>query len=212
MNISNILAFKNRHRGQAAMLLGNGPSLTTVPQAFLAGIENTADDPVLIGMNRSWKYQPTRYQCFVAPQHWDELCAGKHRTEVVFTTDRFVKNVAAWKRGEHLDVEVVLVKQIRESYMLWKRFSPWLDKGTEAPFAGIFALQLAAWMGFKQIHLLGYDCHNTDGHHYDDVRAKRDVQLKYYSRVPAWAEASGVKIWNWNPGSAIRVFPFKEAT
>ncbi len=64
-----------------------------------------------------------------------------------------------------------------------------------------------------EIFLLGYDCGNREGHHYSDrAVAMRSNMLRWLKGVKLWQDrqANPPRIYNANPKSKIREFPFKD--
>ena len=78
------------------------------------------------------------------------------------------------------------------------------------------ALQLAVYMGFKEIYLLGTDCNYQKGvKNFADYRTEKQVQsgssngekmIKAYEVAKKWAENSDVKIYNATRGGMLEVF------
>ena len=214
MNRLSVSGFRNAHKGQTAILLGNGPTLAQYDKRDLALLSAQGDKngTNLIGINKSYTQVWSRYHCFVASDMWNLLAAGKFKPDCIFTLSKYLDIPSKESEAiKEMELDVVTMPALEHCWMLKKRFVPWLDKGTEATFGGIFAAQIAAWMGHSTIYLVAYDCHNNEGHHCDNhAIAKRSNMLGYFYSFSKWAQHEGVKVYNCNPDSAIKDFPYKD--
>jgi hypothetical protein len=67
------------------------------------------------------------------------------------------------------------------------RFSPDLSQGSTPNNAGVLAVEIAAFMGFNPIGLLGYDMQKGQGHFDDDecatdfIREVQQIMMKEYA-------------------------------
>lgn len=212
--MTSIADFHNAHSGPVA-LLGNGRSLA---QQDLAAI---ALHMPLFGMNRSWKLASSRWTCFVDAENDEELLRGVAPfPEVVFCLDVGSGIAARHRRrsvqhtklpgGVARERVVVIPQRFGEP-----RFSGAdLDRGSCGLFAGYFALEIVAWMGFNPIYLLGYD--GTGGRFYDppDVPGASEKETatwnaRFHEARPV-LDALGVRVVNCCPGSAIDAFEIGE--
>jgi len=132
--------FKDLHRGETALVIGNGPSLANVPVSFLRSLPS-------FGSNRIWRiFQPTYYCCT------DPLDLQKNREVInAMTGPKFVR---ARNNVDGYQLEVVLSSQ----HPAWLTFShdpsqPIYDGCTVT----YVALQLAYYMGFETVLLVGVD-------------------------------------------------------
>lgn len=82
--------------------------------------------------------------------------------------------------------------------------------------SGYGAINLAVLKRAREIYLLGYDL-NTSTHWHGGYPWNNGSSLKYYDRwavrfgeIARGLEGRGVDVWNCNPDSGIRCFPFKE--
>jgi hypothetical protein len=82
-----------------------------------------------------------------------------------------------------------------------------IKRGTGAPYGGLYAIQLCAWMGITKIYLCGYDM-GIRAHHYkaESDGFDRSQHVRHFNGVAKWAEATGVKIFNTNPDSTVHQF------
>lgn len=200
-------SFRNAHRNEPVLILGNGPSLCTVNFERLK-VET-------IGIHRSWKKWLSPYH--IIGQHhsyFDELRNGEWKPPgIIFT--RGLQG-AGWSnvcKLKFLGIKPYLV-------------SLDLEKGTHTTFVGQLAIEIAIWMGYDPIYLIGYDL-NYREEHFDEPKVKaedkefdktprvayfpddgtRDVQRKMLSML---AMESPSEIINLNWKSAVDAFPFKD--
>lgn len=229
MNFSNvpIAKYRDRHVGQTAWLLGNGPSALNWT---MAEIRHACWDygGKTIGINRCWRkqnkvepfhegFQSTDYHCFVAGHHFDDWCAGRVLSKTAFVPVRlahFITGGFTKYRGAGSWVPLPIIDQGWDSGINGRPFVWDFTGRTRVPstFAGLTALQLAAFMGFSRIVLIGYDAHDNEGHFFDggvpEVKGfKRAAMVLWFTEVAHWARESGVDVINANPASAITQLP-----
>jgi hypothetical protein len=132
---------QGRHKGQTAVILGNGWSLAQyVGWRVKEGV-------VGIGVNRSWEVMPTLpYHVHIdrsaAPPDWYEgIRFGAERPGV-----QQAKIVGVFWSDE------------------WKRLGMLLPN-TSPPFSGLYAIEVAVFLGCREIYLVGFDGNNRHGTH-----------------------------------------------
>lgn len=195
--------YQGKHVGDRCILLGNGPSLAK----WYRALPTLRKYYTLIGMNRSAELPQNDpdaprviadYHLFVNDQHAYELHKEDGRP-MTFALES-VRNLL----GERDDV-IYLPRRGSPEMRLF-RFD-W-QHGCDAPFAGLMAMQMAAFMGFTEWRLIGYDAHSKEGHHCDSIESHgREVQCQWYQGVYAWMKHRGSpKIINCNSNSAIEYF------
>jgi hypothetical protein len=91
------------------------------------------------------------------------------------------------------------------------RFRFDIDKGIMAKFAGYFALQCCAWMGFDQFMLVGFSAGDYEAHAYDNEpykgRVTREGMRRWFQGAAHWAHATvGKRVINCDPTSQIPYF------
>jgi len=129
-----MIAFKNKHAGQPCIIIGNGPSLKNVPDAFL-------DKYPTFGANRIYlRYQPT-YFVAVNP-----LVIEQNKADIAaLECEKFLPG--------QFGIEChSLVSLSRKAFS----FEPdvWIYEGHTVTFV---SMQLAYYMGFETVLLVGVD-------------------------------------------------------
>ena len=204
--------FRATESGPVA-ILGNGPSLEEV-ELESVGVP-------LFGCNRSWLHAWSRWTCYVNPQHHAELYSGmseygprRNRPEVAFAMDytperarRLYSGLPRW-HGELVLVDSLT--SIADNGTMEAKYRPRgdsLDRGRNSHFAGYMAMELAVWMGFTTIYLLGFD--GGSGHFYDRAEhANTEIWQEAFRRARPWLDDRGIRVVNCNPESKIDAFEF----
>lgn len=80
---------------------------------------------------------------------------------------------------------------------------------------GYAAINVALHLGYKKIYLLGYDMgrsegvtHWHDGHPRIDPESIYETMLGHYATLAEPLKNNGIKVYNTNPNSRLKVFPF----
>ena len=77
------------------------------------------------------------------------------------------------------------------------------------------AMQLAVYMGFKEIYLIGCDCdYSGERRHFDDFKVENEhpiideegKMVMTYETVKRYADEHGIKIYNATRGGKLEVF------
>lgn len=178
---------KKSLKGNEIVLLGNGPSLWKTHPAAL-GKHN------VLGINQSWKWMRADYHCCLDPEHVRDYRDRR------YTTDCLITNT------EHLGIlydypyTVLGVDMYPKIPFGWQ--NTWKNNvflGGFPLLTGLFAIQLAIWMGAKVIWLVGFDSSPS-----------RVGQHKWYNHAAKQLESVEVEIYNTNPKTHIEAFPIKE--
>lgn len=90
-------------------------------------------------------------------------------------------------------------------------FSKDILKGVNGGMVTLSCLQIAYYLGFKEVYLLGCDC-SSKGKHYDDKINRKNVDdywehfFKLYGVCKKVYEENGRKIYNATVGGSLEVF------
>ncbi len=223
-------AFKN----QRCFIVGNGASLNVTP------LELIKDDGVTVKEysfatnmisrifdSTSWRptYMVLTTTSLGDPQYQETILKGIQESEAAFVWDRF-QNDPAFSEFENItwipvihDGPVTLA-EARNSFWT-KDISKGVSKFATTTFA---ALQIAVYMGFNPIYLVGIDQdwkpfkngkdinhfhpdYNTKSPTKEQCLISAKAQTKAYRIAKAGAKKAGVEILNATVGGKLEVFP-----
>jgi hypothetical protein len=217
--------FKDRHKGERCFVIGNGPSLT-------AEILDRLMDEYTFAVNRIAKifdrtdWRPTYYvgitDALYDGRHSKDILQGIHSAKAAFCWDHYRDKPEVTSKGNVVFVHCSHAEDApagRAQDDWWSDdIAVRLDKFGVAVYS---ALQVAAYMGFEAIYLVGCDgnykkpADGKDLSHFDNAYRPFDVVPNYdyeelnraLQRTHEIAEAaskrSGFKIYNCSPMSAI---------
>jgi hypothetical protein len=203
---------QNKHRGQTCIIIGNGPSLRSVPNDFL-------DSVPTMGCNRIYlKYLPTYYVAI------NELLISQYRMEiqnVASTGTAFIRERTGIRNAYQL--------HLIETPMFSFAPTKWIYDGHNTTFV---MLQLAFFLGFTNVLLVGVDHkYKFDGKPNETLFMKEDDPNHFhphYFKGKQWQapdlkvsedayrmakeayEQNNRRITNVTQGSALRVFKHEE--
>lgn len=217
-----IASFNNRHCGERAWIVGNGPSAEQWMMEELRSLGG-----VVMGTNRCWRksprtgatFQDTDYHTFVAGHHFDDTMAGHVLTDTAFIPARYSKFMGTrWQLSRRrFKGNIIFIPTIdawKSQY--GKPFHFHFERGgCVANFAGQLAIALCAFMGFSEMLLLGFDANDCEGHFFDDDTNKgkppgfsRKPMRQWFDSIAEWARVDGrTTIINCSATSAIDQLP-----
>jgi hypothetical protein len=218
-----LVQLRDHHRGQAAVVIAGGPSLET-PEArdglrALTVHRAEHDAPVVIGVNRARIAFPgCDYLAVMDRRLYTEDIADHSGWSHLFRgweARMFVQDLVQWPQGPF-----IRVRPLPEHV----GFSFDLRKGFHRGFTTVMlALQAAVWMGCPRLYLAGVDLrHGPRGktHFFGHMpwNAERDGEAKgrglfasmlmTFEAVAPLLAGHGIRVYNLNPESAVRCFPF----
>ncbi len=184
--------FKNLHIGKRVFILASGPSLTSLDLSPLRR-------RMVIGMNRSsLLFQDAHYHCTMDHRLFDEQPLLLAKSRYLFTLE-----------GRPFGIPIRLLGA--------EGFSWDLERGIYSGYTvSYFALQLAIYMGFKEVfylgldlkhegprtHFFGSDFHSR--HHEQTEFPRMRKMLNYGARQLA---ETNVRVFNCSPVSDLECFP-----
>lgn len=213
-NDSRISALKDKHKDKRCFIIGTGPSLNKTNLSLLK-------DEICIGVNTLYGIKPDcKYWVISDFRLWQKMQSAikkNVKSELLF----FAESVP--KHFNNLSSEKCIVIRPLGSMNVWYRFSKDLDKGT---YSGgtvvIHALQIAFYMGFTDVYLVGCDTDYSGMHHYDgstcaeigDVNGKTpsgnvEYVMNAYRQCKQAFEQDNRKIINVTIGGKLDVFERK---
>lgn len=211
-----LLDYKDKHKGERCFIIATGPSLT------MEDIESLKDEKT-ISMNSICKlydetdWRPTYFAVqdnYVFKNLQDII--RLHKEVPVFISDNI------WKRfkreGDWIEFPT---DTLYHSYdmKLGKYYAKFSDDAYDIIYDGYSiaysCIELAVYMGFKEIYLLGADCtYLGEKEHFVDSGVE-DRSRKYatpklivgYEKVKEYADSHGIKVYNATRGGVLEVFP-----
>lgn len=244
-DLENLSKFKNIHRGQRCFILASGPSikeqdLTVLENEFCIAVSQFFLHPDIATIK-------PQYHCF-APQHspfddsTSKIIFDNYSKCYKFPVKCFI-GTSSYNYSYSTFLERNPQYNIDASYINYEA-APDLDEHnytnseiwdiTKRPFGLMTvvyeAIQVANYMGFTEIYLLGVD-HDyindlqRDGHHfyaesqsYSDKEHLSEISLerwfliyhtrwKQYRLMRIYLDSIGVKVFNATPKSMLDVFP-----
>ena len=217
-----LASWRNRHRDGRAFILGCGPSLSRIPEPTLRLL---AYDPLTIACNYLWRwpglsFRPTLW----AMSEWDHVepvdrgLRALEREKSWLPVPRFVagpdleghyeRHMPAPYFDNWTLVERDMSKPICQGYV--GGFDGGLRTATGGGVVFECAVQLAAWMGCRDIFLLGVDAEDT-GYVYS---TETGVGASLRKEIPRVAEClaesllpHGIGLYNATPGGRLDSIP-----
>ena len=214
---SMVAQLKNIHKDQQCFLVGTGPSMNLINHSLLK-------DEIVFGTNTLYKdrdINPT-YYCVSDKGVWhDHKIPILHQDTQLLLSGHAGRDYLA-NRDKYQDMvakEPIVFKDLGDI----KR-DGWIDKDmTKGAYWGNtimvdLCLQIAYYMGFKEVYLLGCDCNYKGQHHFDgEVFSFQKDTPRYYEEhwekvfeahaiVKKEYEKDGRKIFNATPGGSLNVY------
>ena len=188
-----IRELKNRISKLDVILLGNGPTLWDYDQVKLY----QSMIPT-IGINASWRFIRADYHCCLDEEHVDDYIKWYYTPTCgyIVTADKYKDRL-----GQH-KARAALAELMPKIPLNWEQ--SWctdLALGGFPQVTGLFAIQLAIYMGAKRLWLLGFDS-----------SADKSYQHRYYNHAAKviTLDRPEVEIYNCNSDSLIKAFEKKE--
>lgn len=213
-----LLEYKNRHNGERCFIVATGPSLRISDLDMLK-------NEICFSVNTIFKafedtdWRPTYYTIqdhFVYNQHKDKIDKISDGVKQKFFSDWLLEKCS-------VQGNIFFPTNVKDNYLLaYKKVPGFSDDCFDTVYASTTivysTMQLAVYMGFKEIYLLGCDC-NFSGpqkHFKTDINEERDFVKslndvsKYYERTynvaKQYTESHNIKIFNATRGGSLEVF------
>lgn len=211
-----IRKMKDMHNGERCFILATGPSLTIedvkkLKNEYTFGMNSIC----LLFDDLGWE---TTYYGVQDKGVYDKL-KGKYsqmKSTVLFLGDGIDKRDR--KDIKHIPFALNYLNHRYSYKKLWTKFSCDVSKKVYDGYTITYSLiQIAVYMGFKEIYLLGNDCsypkdpkkqHFMDFGHYDSsTLTARDRIIYAYQFAHEYLKNTDVTIYNATRGGALEVFP-----
>lgn len=205
----NIADFKDRHAGERCAILANGETVADFPRDW---------KEIVIGLNRSWEITDAAYHCIIDKKQLMAAadCGVKFRHLFVGQGDDAIVEARKLAVLDRVDAESVTLMpgQSKRRIVVDGRVHKLgfcLDLVNDRfyiPSVPYMALQIAAWIGFKEMHFWGLDLHgskfwNEDWKMSKDTAQLQDRQFKLANRK---LKALGVRVVNHSQGTHCTAF------
>jgi len=203
--------FRNFHKGKRCFIVATGPSLRTSDLKVL-----TDHGEICFGVNRVFNVERSvwkpQYYIFVdragMKKYWKQISA--YDVNEKFLGDSYWKDID-YKGNIH-----VIHTVTGHSYHVPPEFSENLERKVYIYSTVTYvAIQLAVYMGFKKIYLLGVDCNyqkNSKNNYFfkdeniDSYNHYEDRMIASYKVAKEYADLHGIKIMNASRGGMLEEF------
>lgn len=211
-----LLEYKDKHKGERCFIIATGPSLT------MRDIESLKNEKT-ISMNSICKlysetdWRPTYFavQDNYVFKNLQEIIRA-HKEVPVFISDNIWKRFKREKEWIEFPTDTMYHSYDMKIGKYYARFS---EDAYDIVYDGYSiaysCIELAVYMGFKEIYLLGADCtYLGEKEHFVDSGVE-DRSRKYatpklivgYEKVKEYADTHGIKVYNATRGGVLEVFP-----
>lgn len=185
--------FKKLHTDKRVFILCSGPSLS---EHDLKPLERR----LTIGLNRSFMaFQPATYHCVMDHRLYELYKDELEKTRYLFTFEDRPFGIP--------------VKLLGAEGFSWD-----LKEGIYSGYTvSYFALQLAVYLGFKEIYFLGLDLKNMPkqthffgfDHHSDTHDQVAFPKMrKSFENIAPTLKQRGIEVYNCSPTSSLECFPY----
>lgn len=206
------------HKGERCFIVATGPSLTLEDLSLLRN-ETTFGMNSICRIYEKTDWRPTYYgiqDIFVYPQMKDVIDRYYANADNVFVSDELAEKY-------HLPGNFIQYPFNSAYHLYDQHFYKFYSKFSGNAYAEVYdgysitysLLQIAVYMGFKEIYLLGADCnykkgeknHFVESGHYDRLEyLNHDKMITGYQASKEYADSHGIKIINCTRGGMLETF------
>ncbi len=215
-----LLQFKDKYKGQRCFIVATGPSLR------IEDLEKLHEhNEFCIGLNGIYhSFTSTRWRPNVFVMTDPSLIDLKDIIENMDVDVKFISdnNMDYWKEHHNKNIHQVHLRYSENK----PKYSSDITKGIYSSCNVTYCcLQLATYMGFKSIYLLGVDFNNIANSHFVSQKKYRcninstksndihyssqelqNFQLKGYIKAEEYTQKNNIKIYNATRGGALDIF------
>lgn len=214
-----IKKLKNKYKDQRCFIICTGPSLTTQDLELLHNEYTFAMNSIVLLYDKT-TFRPSFYGC-IDEGVWIKLrdLIKKYDSSniLTFISNRQTKHDQLRKHWYEIPVNVAY-----HTYDRWFKNKFWCKISDDA-YKGVydlysvthFLIQIAIYMGFKEIYLLGADCNfpqNAPVHFVDygvedkSLNTAQERNICGYKKVKEYCDNHNIKIYNATRGGALEIF------
>lgn len=218
---SKLRQYKNIHEGKNCFIVGTGPSLTLEDVDKLNGQYS-------IGVNTLYKFYDktdwrANYYCVIDPNTYGAIGHNlkKYHTDDLFIAGNRIKEKDLIVNRFSLECSSFYRMAYPQYFETPCNFSDDLsDEIYDGASVVYAAIQIAVYMGFKEIYLLGVDCnydkntilHNSDlgygkNYKYNWTKQTGLTMIEGFKVAKKYADEHDIKIFNVTRGGMLDVFP-----
>lgn len=214
--------YKNKHSGERCFIIATGPSLC-MNDIELIKNEYTFGMNSICKMFNNTDWRPTYYgiqDCYVYEKLEDTINNYYQDKDNIFVADRIFKKFQVSKTYIKFPLNVDYHENEMEINKYSAKFSDDCYSIIYDGYSITYSLiQLAVYMGFKEIYLLGTDCSYKKGkkNHYiesgfvDKNEEKNyDKMITGYIEAKKYADSHEINIYNCTRGGMLEVFERKK--
>lgn len=214
-----IKSLEKKYEGERCFIICTGPSLTVEDMEKLKG-EYTFGMNSISLLYEKTDFRPSFYGCIdegVFNKLKENIIKYDEASIPVFVSPRISKHVNLLAHWYEIPLNVAYHTYDRWfKNKFWCKFSDDAYKGLYDMYSVThFLIQVAVYMGFKEIYLLGADCNQVKGKkvHFQDygvpdttIDTARERNIVGYEEVKRYADSHDVKIYNATRGGMLEVF------
>lgn len=204
--------FKNRHLGQRCFIVATGPSLKNEDIDILY-----KNKELCFSMNRIFKLENRRWK----PDYYvavDTMFLRDYKEEIMeYPVDvKFINNFMEEEEQKNISLPYRIHCVTDDIVLQQPMFS---DDISRVVYGGAtvtyVCIQIAIYMGFKEIYLLGVDCKYSKGSsknyffqdkENDHMNHNEDRMILSYQAAKQYADLHGIKIYNATRNGMLEVF------
>ncbi len=200
--------FHNRHAGQKCAILANGESVRD--------FDLSKWRHVTFGINRSWEITSSPYHCLIDANQLEWAVEFNIKFKWLFIG--FSENPESEKAKENEKRKRELIKQVDALAVFGlpgheKRYglgfcTDLINEQFFIPNVPYMDLQIAAWMGFKEIHFWGLDLHGCKfwDAKWEIPQATAQLQNRQFKYANRELKKLGVRVINHSAGTHCTAF------
>lgn len=214
-----LLSYKNKYVGQRCFIVATGPSLTISDIECLNG-EITFGMNSIIKLYDKTSWRPTFYgiqDSNVYQKLQPEILAVYRGASNIFVSDNIANKYETHDSFCLFPYDAVYHDNYLEIDKYFSMFSADCYRIVYDGYSITYSLiQIAVYMGFKEIYLLGVDCsykrgaknHIVESGNNDKNEEKNhEKMMTGYIEAKKYADKNGIKIINCTRGGMLEVFP-----
>ena len=226
-NAAELQKLKNKYLGRRCFIIGNGPSLTVQDLESLKN-EVTFATNRIHNLYGKTQWRPKYYCCYdvkVIKEDIDELIGNQYEADM---------NFLPWKAAKISGADSDKVSEVKGGWAkstLFFRVRSFEEPGFSDDISKYVykggsitngAIQIACYLGFNEIYLIGVD-HNfpggfksRDSFHADGIKPYSfdsskgsemfDFFTLWYQATRQYCDKNGIKVYNATRGGALEVF------